>query len=147
MPLTTGSVFFKKEISDDNLVMPISQGQLNFTPVGKYCIVKMSVSPNIIVKDSDKETARDREPSIDYNYKVTVSAEIEVHNFKDTEVDMMINRDVVCSEITKSSEDWKVVRTTRGLNDLNQNNLIRWTFKVGANDKKVVKDLYVVFVR
>lgn len=146
MPLTTGTVFFKKNLINENEVMPISQGQLNFTPIGKHCIVNMSVSPDIIVHDSDVEESRVKNPK-GFGYLINVEAEIEVNNFKGEKIDMMITREIKGTDLRESSEDWEVIKSTRSLYDNNQSNLIKWNFEVEPNGKKIITYKYQVFVR
>ena len=144
-PLTTGTVIFKKNMLKENEVMPLSQGQLNFTPVDKPCIVKMSVSPNITVEQSDVEVSRVRNPDGN-GYIVNVSSEIEINNLKNEKVKIMVTRMVKGMKIEGDSNNWKIVKSGRSLYDRNQSNLVEWNFDVEPNQKKNVKYSYQVLM-
>ncbi len=145
VPLTTGSVFFKKNLNNRAVSLLVSQGELKFTPINKQCVVKMSVSPNIIVNDSDVEIARERDAR-GYDDLVSVEANIEIHNLKNQTVQMLIRREILGTVIESSSQNWEIIKTTQNLNELNQNNLVQWNLEIPPNDKKIITYRYEVYV-
>ncbi len=150
VPLTTGSVFFKKYKSLTNSIVPISQEKLNYTPVGETCIVKMAISPNIIIRQSEKEISRQKDAILRngyYGYLVKVKGEIELINLKNDKIDMMVNRNIRAVELIESSEEWKIMQTYRHIFAKNQTNIIQWNFVVEPNGKKIISYEYKVHVR
>ena len=150
VPLTTGSVFFKKYKSLTNSIIPISQEKLNYTPVGETCIVKMAVSPNIIIKQSEKEIFRQKDTiyhSGYYGYLVKVKGEIELINLKNEKLDMIVNRNIKAVNLIESSEEWKTMQTYRRIFARNQTNIVQWNFAIEANGKKTIHYEYEIHVR
>ena len=150
VPLTTGSVFFKKYNSLTKAMVPISQEMLGYTPIGEKCIAKMSISPNIIVSQSEKEISRKKDTAYlhrDYDYIVRVKGEIEVINLKNKAIDMIVNRNIKAIKLLESSEPWKTMQTYRQIFERNQNNITQWNFVVEPQKKKIISYEYEIFVR
>lgn len=149
VPLTTGTVFFKKQKESTDSAMPISQEKLDYTPVGETCIVKMAVSPNIIIKQSEKEISREKDLVAyrgNYWYLVKVKSEIELINLKNTKIDMIVNRNIRAINLLESTEEWKTMKTYRKIFERNQTNIIQWNFEVEPNGKKVISYEYEIYI-
>ncbi len=145
LPFTTGTVLFRKELTN-NRVKPISQGRLDYTPDGEHCYVKMSIAPNILVQDSDKEQSRSKDETGHRGYFVKVQGEIEITNFKEDNLELLIDRNIRGIKLLDSSEDWKVLQTSRYLFENNQTNLVRWKLNMKPQETKIITYTYEVYV-
>lgn len=148
VPLTTGSVFFKKYNAVARTMTPISQERLDYTPVGETCIVKMAVAPNIIVQQSEREISRQKDTIVfnsSYGYLIEVEGEFEFINLKNEEINMLVNRNIRAIHLIESTEEWATLRSYRYLFERNQTNEVQWNFKIGPNDKKTITYKYIVY--
>ena len=130
-------------------MMPISQEKLNYTPVGETCIAKMAISPNIIVKHSEREISRHKSKVYyagRYGYLIKVKAEMEFVNLKNEAVNLMVNRNIKAVELLESSEKWNVLRTFRQVFARNHTSEVQWDLVVKANGKKNISYEYEVHV-
>ncbi len=146
LPLTTGTVLFKKQL-ENNLTKPISQGRLNYTPDGEDCFVKMSVAPNVVVNDSDKELSRERDKTKSFGYLVKVQGEIEITNFKEEALELLIDRRIRGINLIDASEDWKVLQTSRDLFENNQTHMVRWSLNMKPKETRIITYTYEVYVK
>lgn len=144
LPLSTGPAFFKKVSNKNNLITPISQGRLNYTPYGETCYLKMSVTPNVSIQDSDEVISKENAPSFYYSVVKKIQGEIKVTNFKNEKLKLQINRDIACAELTKSSENWSVINTQYQLFQYNQVYKVLWDLEVEPGQTKVITYEYVI---
>jgi len=148
MPWTTGTAMVVKQ--DGKLSKPISQDMMKYTPVKSDTYLKITVSPDISVKDNDKEVKRQdkvKKRSGYYYDLVTVDASIKLKNFKDKDIKLIIKRSVY-GELKDCNVNWKYskVLNTYNYNNINPSNDIKWVVNLKAGEEKEIKYGYDIYV-
>ncbi|MFK7774238.1 MAG: hypothetical protein AB8F94_18970 [Saprospiraceae bacterium] len=144
-PLTSGSIFFMKKTSESTN-LPISQNQLSYTPSKGEADVKMTVAPDIIILDADKEIKREMNVRNNHDDLVTVEGSINITNHRTNEVNLEVNR-IITGDLLESDLSWKTVGITTQLNDLNKKFKVSWEFKLKAGETKKITYTYQVYFR
>lgn len=147
LPWTTGTVMVTKEIEGES--KPLSQDKLNYIPQGGKGKIKLTVAPNILVKDSEKETGREenKKKASGYMYDlIQVEAKIEIRNFKNQEVKLNISRNIN-GELQSSQEKWEVNKKVNLYNSINQLQEVEWEVVLPAGKSKEFTYRYSVYVR
>ena len=147
---TAGSVFI---VSNNNgKPAPIAQDALYYTAQQQNREIYLTQSPDVIVRSSESQKARKKDDkkvmsgSYDFFYDlVTVNAEIELQNFKNTPIQLEIKR-TITGELVETSSDWQAVRTPISQNSQNGTNQVLWTVKINAGEKKTIAYSYKMYV-
>jgi hypothetical protein len=139
-PLTTGTVFFKKE--DKNQMALISQNQLDYTPKNEYVIAKMAIAPDILVSSKDVETER---KDVGSDYLLNIDGEICIVNYKKFDIEIVIDRKVI-GTMLNSDLTWKVTSNLDSYNAKNTSNSVSWKLKVAAGKTVQIKYKYKILV-
>ena len=144
---TTGAAMVVKKDGDN--VRPISQDDLNYTPMQGKGTLKLTISPDVSVKDYEKEktrTARKQEKDSYYYEIVTVSGEIKIQNFKSEAINLNIKKAIV-GNLTASNPKWLKSARVNTHTSFNRTNEVCWEIKLDAGEKKVIEYEYDVYVR
>ena len=147
IPLTTGTAFITKKDKGSNT--PISQNKLNYTPVSAKSVVKLTVSPDISVSDSEKELERvKKEKQFDsyWHDLITMEGSIKVVNYKKEEVKLKINR-VIDGELVESSEDWESKSLLKTSEVKNKKNDTTWEVELSPGESMKIVYTYKIYVR
>jgi disulfide oxidoreductase YuzD len=142
LPWTTGLAFIAK--SEKGIAMPLGQDKLNFTASKGQTYLKITQTPEIQVKHSEKELERKDEGTYDL---VTIESTILVKNYKNKDVNMDIRR-LVYGDVLKS--DLKFEREEIIIPAFNYINYtaanLCWEFAVKANKEQSIKYTYKILV-
>lgn len=144
---TTGPAMVVKKDGDN--VRPISQDDLNYTPMKGKGTLKLTISPDVSVKDYEKEksrTARKQEKDGYYYEIVTVSGEIKIQNFKSEDIHLNIKKTIV-GNLVASNPEWLTSTHVNTYTSFHRTNEVCWEIKLDAGEKKVVEYEYTVYVR
>lgn len=144
---TSGAAMVVKK--DGNTVRPISQDDLNYVPMQGSGKLKLTISPDVSVKDYEKEKARTprKMQSDGYKYEViTVAGEIKIQNFKSKDIQLNIKKTIV-GNLLNSNFDWLKSGRVNIQIPLNKINEVCWEMKLKAGEKKVIEYEYDVYVR
>lgn len=146
-PLTTGTAMVTE--TQNGIAQALSQDKLNYVPVGGTTKLKLTVAPNILVEDSEREISREAiAKKIDnYNYDlIQVEAKIKVRNYHDEEISLNICRNIT-GHTKKSSESWEVKKLLSSRAGLNTSNDIEWNIKIPIGKTKEITYTYEIYVR
>ena len=146
-PLTTGSAMVTK--LDGGKDKPISQDELQYTPVGGTSYMKITESPDIKMEDIEQESDESgpTKKFSGYEYQLfTVNGSIKLKNFKKEKVKMRIKRRII-GELIKTNIEWQKSRSVRVLSSLNDENDVCWEFMIGAGEEKEISYSYKVWIR
>ncbi|MCU0347276.1 MAG: hypothetical protein MUC59_10040 [Saprospiraceae bacterium] len=105
-PWTTASVLILNAQGERR---PISQDLLTYTPAGGNTYVKLTEAVEVKVEQAEREISREQAAWTWHGTRydlVQVEGKIKVKNFKDKQLDLRIQRNIVGS-LKKSSVDWK----------------------------------------
>lgn len=144
-PLTTGTVMVVN--SENGIQKPISQDKLNYTVIGGRTKVKLTLSPDIEVMATEKETSREERAKKKDNYDydlVNVEATITIKNHKNTSLKLDLTRDV-WGEMIKSTHKWDVIKLAPYY--LSKKNQVDWEVDLKANESKEITYQYKVYIR
>jgi len=139
-PLTTGTVFFKKE--DKEQIALVSQNQLDYTPKNEFATAKMTVAPDIMITSNDIETSR---KSVSNDYLLNINGEINIVNYKAFAVDLIIERKVI-GTMLDSDKKWEVKSKLDTYNSMNPTNNVVWKLKIPAGKSAKIKYKYKIMV-
>jgi hypothetical protein len=139
-PLTTGTVFFRKE--DNGQIALVSQNQLDYTPKNEFATAKMTVAPDIMITSNDIETAR---KSVNNDYLLNIDGEINIVNYKAFEVDLIIDRKII-GTMLDSDKKWEVKSKLDTYNSMNPTNKVVWKLKIPAGKSAKIKYSYKIMV-
>lgn len=144
---TTGAAMVVKKDSDE--VRPISQDDLNYTPMQGKGKLKLTISPDVSVKDYEKEKERStrKQERDGYTYEIiTVAGEIRLQNFKAEDIQLNINKTIVGNLLESNLEWLKNARVNIQI-PFNKINAVCWEVELKAGEKKVIEYEYDVYVR
>ncbi len=146
-PWTTGSAMVVKGTKDQK---PISQDQLNYTPIKGHSFVKLTEAPDVRVKHAEREIGReDRAMKNPQNKKyfldlVTVEGQLKIKNYKAKDIDLNVRRTITGSLIS-SSEKWlKAERVNR--NGQNKYTDVCWETSIKSGEELIITYQYKVYV-
>lgn len=148
-PWTTGPALVLKDEGKNQSPQVLSQGLLNYTPRKSTSLLKLTIAPDVLVKDSEKEISREsNKKQKDGNYYdiALVEGKIEVKNFKDKEIDLSINREVKGLPETSDSP-WAVIKKVNFYDPLNNQNDIEWKLKLKKGEEKTITYKYKIFIK
>ena len=138
-PWTTGSAIIYK--TTDGQLRPLNQDMLTYTPVNSSSVIRITVAPDIIVKDSEVEVSRkEKQKKSNYYYDlVTVEGTVELKNFKEKTVKIDLKRKVL-GNMLSSDTDWTVIKSLdiyRAVNQTKQRKLGRFPESQRGKDHNV----------
>lgn len=146
-PWTTGSAMVVKGIKDQK---PISQDQLNYTPITGHSFVKLTEAPDVKVKHAEREIAReDRAMKNPQNRKiyldlVTVEGQLKIKNYKAKAIDLNIKR-MISGKLLSSTTEWlKAERVNR--NGQNPMTDVCWETSIKSGKELIITYQYQVYV-
>ncbi|MEI6575130.1 MAG: DUF4139 domain-containing protein [Bacteroidota bacterium] len=141
-PLTTAPVF----VMDESL-RPLAQDEIKYTAPGDVVNVNLSKSPDIIVKNTEEEQAREEKAKvIDKNTfnKITIKGSITVQNLLDKP--LTLNVDKTVTAIMTDVSDKGNIRKPARYNGLNPTSVAEWELSLGSGEKKTLTYTYEVYV-
>ena len=146
-PWTTGSAMVVKGTKDQK---PISQDQLNYTPIKGHTFIKLTESPDVKVKHAEREVGREdkamRNPQNKKYYLdlVTVEGQLKIKNYKAKKIDLNVRR-AITGKLLSSSEKW--LKAER-LNRTDQNQIIDvcWETNIDSGEELIITYQYQVYV-
>ncbi len=147
LPWTTGTVLLTKQLN--KISKPLSQDKLNYTPVGAKTKIKLTVSPSIVVKDSEKENSRvenkKKRDKVFYDL-VTVESKIEVINYHNRDITLNIDRQIV-GKPTECNEKWKSDKVFNQYDLMNERYKVEWEIPLKKGESKEITYQYEVYVQ
>ncbi len=143
-PLTTGpGTTFK-----DGQIL--GQGLLDYTPAGGKGILKITKAMDVSPDANEEEVSRDRGTLKNLNgyaYDlVTVRGTLVIKSSKFEAINMKITKQLT-GEVVSADNEGKVVKTAKGLRDVNPHSRIEWTPSVGSGGIVTLAYTYKVYVR
>ncbi len=131
-------------------IQPISQDDLPYTSIGGDNSLKLTIAPDVSVKDYEKETnrqVRQKQKDDKYYYDiVTVKGEIKLHNYKGKEIRLDLKKDIL-GNLKESNTPWLKTERVNLNNRYHKMNNVCWEIKLKAGEKKVIEYEYEVYVR
>lgn len=144
-PLTTGpaTVFKGGETMGQDLV--------KYTSKGEDALVRMSKALDVRAEQTEEEVTRER-GAIKNTYNqnvfdlVTLKGTIEIHNGKAEEIKMKIAKDLT-GEMVSADHEPKVIKTAKGLKDVNPRQHLDWTPTIAPNKTLLISYSYKLYVK
>lgn len=148
MPWTTGTAMVVK--NQNGNIRPISQDMMKYTPSQGKGFLKITISPDISVKDKEEETKRIEKSKKKDNYfydLVTVEGIIKVKNYKKTDVKINVQRSVT-GEMKECNIKWEVAKKLNSANyyNINATNDVTWELELKQGEEKEIKYSYTIFI-
>ncbi len=147
LPWTTGTVLLTKQLN--NISKPLSQDKLNYTPVGAKTKIKLTVSPSIVVKDSEKENSRlenrKKRDKVFYDL-VTVESKIEIINYHNKDIILNIDRQIV-GKPTECNVKWENNKVFNQYDLMNERYKVEWEIPLKKGESKEIIYQYEVYVQ
>jgi hypothetical protein len=146
-PWTTGVAMVVKGTKDQK---PISQDQLNYTPIKGHSFIKLTEAPDVKVKHAEKEIAREdkvmKNPQNKNYYLdlVTVEGQVKIKNYKAKKIDLNIRRTITGELISTSSKWLESMLVTR--NGQNKINNVCWETSIDTGEELIINYKYKVYV-
>ncbi len=127
----------------------LGQDIVYYTPAKSSVNLKITTSPDISVKDEEKEV--DRKESIKlkdgYYYDLlTIEGEIVIANSKDKDVRLVVTRPVT-GKIIISSDQPEIKSSATLRTPINQENTLKWNVGVKSRETKKLTYRYEVYLR
>lgn len=145
-PFTTAPVMVLKD--DNSIMKPVSQDDINYTSIGSKTKVKLTVSPDILVKDSEKEISRNDNIKLSDGYYynlVNIESRIEAKNSSNKYIKLNISR-VIEGELLESNIKWNH-HALNVYNTQNKINKTEWEIDLKSGEKKEIKYKYSLYIR
>ncbi len=148
-PWTTGAAMVVSKKAGET--RPISQDQLNYTPIKGKSYVKLTESPDIKIKHAEKEINRmekDRKMAgTTHRYwdLVTVEGKVKVKSYKDKKVDLNIKR-AITGDLLKSSVKWLTAERINRSGNINKVTDVCWETSIDPGEEIEITYTYKVFV-
>lgn len=146
-PLTAGSVMVTN--SEGGVKRPVSQDRITYTPAGGETFLKLTVAPDVSVRDGEKQIKAEERIKQEDGYwydKFTIEGQVVVQNYKSKKIDLNVKK-VITGELEKSDENWltsKRVRNARQQNDVTD---VCWELSLKPGEKRTINYTYTVLVR
>jgi hypothetical protein len=147
LPWTTGAALLTQRTGTS--VRPLAQDKLGYTPPGAKAKIKITVAPNIFVKDSELELSRKEVGKLkdDHYYDhLTVEAKIELRSFKDKEVTLKVSRLVEGTPL-KCDVAWKTEKLVQRQQGFSPPHQLTWEVTLKPGEVREVTYQYQVLVR
>lgn len=147
-PLTGGAVMVTN--SQDGTPRPISQDKITYTPAGAETFLKLTVAPDVSVRDKEKqkEVEEVKEQINGYWYnKITVEGEIRIQNYKSKKVNLNIRKKIT-GELESSNVKWLKSKRVQGYQQQNEITDVCWELTdLQPGEKRTIKYVYEILVR
>ena len=144
---TSGAAMVLK--NDGKTLRPISQDDLPYTSIGHENGLKLTLAPDVSVRDKEEEANRvmRQKQSDSYFYDiVTVKGEVKLHNFKNKKIELKVNKTIV--GILKTSQpEWQTLKRVNIANPYNKTNNVCWEVTLKPGEKLTIEYEYQVYVR
>jgi hypothetical protein len=153
-PWTTGTAMVTQPrktkegtISTTSDPQVLSQDMIKYTAKTAKTMLRLTIAPDIMVKDNEQETGRKtdiKQKKIVYDL-VTATATIEVKNYKDKEINLKINRTII-GEMLKTDSEWETQKRPNyyAINPVND---VTWELKLAKGESKTITYSYQFYVR
>lgn len=147
-PWTTGAAMVVKGTES---AKPISQDQLNYTPIKGNSFVKLTQSPDVKVKHAEKEVERQDKAMKNPKDKryffdlVTVEGQVKIKNYKAKKIDLNIRRTII-GELLESSTEWLTSDRVNRSGNPNATTDICWETSVKSGEELIITYTYKVYV-
>ncbi|TAF32655.1 MAG: DUF4139 domain-containing protein [Cytophagales bacterium] len=127
---------------------PLSQDVSKYTAKNGRSLIKLTVAPDISVKDNEEQLSQEAGPKVrGKSYDVlTIEASIDLKNNKDKAVELDIARTIM-GALKSSSTDWKNNKKPNTNETLNPYNNVNWLVKLEPGEEKKITYQYQVYVR
>lgn len=142
-PWTTGSAMTMQN------GRALGQDVLKYTALKSSNNLKITVAPDILVEDDEKEASRkeDIKRKDGYVYDlVSVNGEITINNSKNEDITVTVYRPIT-GKIISASDQPKIKQIVKIGSALNQENSVTWEIPIKAGETKQLKYQYEVFLR
>lgn len=146
IPFTTGTAYITK--INNGISEPLSQNELKYTPVNGSNEVKMTIAPDVLVTDSEKETDRvEKAKQFTYwNDLITMEGKIEIKNYKDKKIKLKIHR-MIDGELANTSDKWDSNAMLNYGDARNKKNDVTWEVEVKSGETKTITYTYKIFIQ
>jgi len=125
----------------------LSQDMLKYTAKTSKSMLRLTIAPDVMVKDNEQETEREtdiKKQKIVYDL-IKVTATVEVKNYKDKEINLKISRTII-GEMLKTDSDWENKKRPNyyAINPIND---VTWEVKLEKGESKTITYSYQFYVR
>jgi hypothetical protein len=147
-PWTTGAAMVVK---GPESAKPISQDQLNYTPINGNSFVKLTQAPDVKVKHAEKEIDRQdkamKNPADNRYYfdLITVEGQVKIKNYKAKKIDLNIRRTII-GQLLETSKDWLKSDRVNRSGSQNATTDVCWETSVGSGEELVITYTYKFYV-
>ncbi|WP_375563034.1 hypothetical protein ACE193_11075 [Bernardetia sp. OM2101] len=153
-PWTTGTAMVTQPrktkdgtVNTTNDPQVLSQDMIKYTAKTSKTMLRLTVAPDIMVKDNEQETEREtniKQKKIVYDL-VTATATIEVKNYKNKEINLKVSR-TITGEMLKTDSEWETKKRPNyyAINPVND---VTWELKLGKGESKTITYSYQFYVR
>jgi len=149
IPFTTGAAMVVSR--ENNKISPLSQDMMKYTPVNSEGFLKITISPDINVKDKEIETQRQakaKKQGSQYYDLITVEGKIKVKSFRDKEIKLNVKREIY-GELKSCDDTWKHERNVRNYQysgSINPSNNVDWILNLKPGEEKEITYTYTFYV-
>lgn len=146
-PWTTGTALITKKI--DGIAKPLSQDKLAYTPAGGKSKLRITISPNINIKQAERELSRDenKRRKDRYTYDLlTVESKFEIKNYHNKDIKLNITRSIT-GEPIKCNTKWTTNKKFSVYNNINLSHDLAWEVKLKKGESKTITYQYKIYVR
>lgn len=147
-PWTTGTALVVK---DPAKAKPISQDQLNYTPVNGNSFVKLTLAPDVKIKHAEKEINRQdkamKNPADNRYYLdlLTVEGQVKIKNYKAKKIDLNVRRTII-GQLLESSAEWLKSERVNRTGSQNGTTDVCWETSIGSGEELIITYTYKVYV-
>lgn len=146
-PFTEGAVTVTTLFEDN--VRPVSQDKINYTPAGGESFLKLTVAPDISVRDAEEVLSiQEKHSKIgkDHYDLVSVKGTIKIHNYKNKDIYLNIRRNLV-GGLVSSKPKWLKAPRIPEPGQINEVTDVCWELNLKSGAKKEVSYQYTMLVK
>ncbi|MEO0468094.1 MAG: hypothetical protein AAF206_00630 [Bacteroidota bacterium] len=151
LPLTAGAVMVSRKV--DGIERPISQDKMNYVSPGGETYIKLTASPDVSVRDSEREIDRevmaidmDKVEGYDEDYdRLTIEGKIDIRNNKNKAISLNVRR-MIQGELKSSEPDWLTAPRIVRRKSVNGQTDVCWELKLKAGEAISIRYQYEVLV-
>jgi hypothetical protein len=146
-PWTTGAALLSRQQNGHTL--PLGQDKLTYTPPGAKVKVRLTTSPNVLVKTEEAETERKETGKLRDGYfydLVTVEAKILLRNYKSEAIKLLIDR-LIEGEPLRSDLTWKIDKPVSLQNTYRLPHHLGWQAELKPGEARTITYTYQMYVR
>ncbi|MCU0451399.1 MAG: hypothetical protein MUC97_16415 [Bernardetiaceae bacterium] len=146
-PWTTGAAFLSRQQNGHSL--PLGQDKLTYTPPGAKVKVRLTTSPNVVVKTEETETTRKEAGKLRDGYfydLVTVEAKIQLRSYKSEPIKLVMDR-YVEGEPLRSDLAWKTDKLVSRQTGYSLPHRLGWETELKPGEARTVTYSYQMYVR